>query len=97
MALVCSKLFGSSHNCHFTTISYKYSTFTWSNEYETISTVINVDIGCDIEDKQETILTILYVKLLLFNRVYLFHLEGTLLINISIVIRVIFLLHSLTL
>jgi hypothetical protein len=66
MTLVGPKLFGGSNYGHFATISNKYCTFAWSYEDKAVGTVIYVNISGDIKYEQETVLAVLYIKLLLF-------------------------------
>ena len=94
MALICSKLFSSSNNNESFTISYKNCALAWCNKDSTIISIIYVKISSYIEDKILRILAVIYIVLLLFYRINLFYFETINLIFISIIIWVVFLLHS---
>ena len=91
VTLICSKLTSNSSNSHSFTISYEDSALAWSYEKETIFTVINIDIGCDIEDKICTSFAVIDIILLLLDRIYLFNFKSIILIFKAIIIRIIFL------
>jgi len=93
MALISSKLFSSSNNYQSFTISYKDCALARSNKDSAIFCVIYVKIGSYIKDEVLGILTVIYIVLLLFDRIDLFNFEAINLIFISIVIRVVFLFH----
>ncbi len=51
MTLVCSELFRSCNYCKVPTVSNKDCAFTRRNVNFAIVTVINIDIGSNIEDE----------------------------------------------
>jgi len=51
MTLICSELPRNSHNSHLLAIPDKNSTLTWSNKDEAVLAIIDIDVGCDIEDE----------------------------------------------
>jgi len=75
MALKSSELFGCCNKSNSFAISNKDSTLAWGYKDDTIFTVINVNIGCNIKNKILAFFTVLNIILLLFNRIYLFNLK----------------------
>ena len=95
MALISSKLSSGCHNDHVLTISYEYGTFTGSHKNKTVFGVIDVKVGCDVENEKIAVFTLIDVVLLLFDGIYLFNFEGTFLVHKLIIIWVIFFLYRL--
>lgn len=93
MTLISSKLTSSCHNDHVFTVSYEYCAFTGSNKNKAVFRVVNVEIGCDVENKIIAVFAFIDVILLLFDGVYLFNFEGPFLVHKLIIIWVIFFLY----
>lgn len=93
MALISPKLLSRSNNSKSLATSYKNCAFARCNKDSTIISIIDVEISSDVEDKVLWIFAVIYIILLLFNRINLFYFEAINFIFISIVIWIIFLLH----
>lgn len=97
VALVGSKLLGGSNNGQSFAVPNEDCALARSDEDSAVFRVIDVEVGSDIEDEVLAILAIIYIVLLLFDGVDLFYLEAIGLVFISIIVRVVFLLHCLRL
>jgi hypothetical protein len=95
MALISTKLFCSDYHCQSLTITYKNSAIAWSYEYHTVLTIVYVYVGSHIKHEKLAISTILYVKLLLFYRSYLFNSKSTGFISKSIILGIVFFFNDL--
>jgi hypothetical protein len=95
MALVCSELLGHCNYVDILAAPHEDSRLHWAQEDETVLGIVNVDIGCDIEDEVDTVLAVINIVLLLFDWIDLLHLEAVNLIYEPVVVRVIFLLGGL--
>ena len=94
MALVCSKLTSNSNNSQIFATPNKYCALTRSYKDKTVLGIINVDISCDIEDKKWTVFAVIYIVLLLFDRINCFDFKCSFFIFETIIIRIIFLFRS---
>lgn len=92
-AVDCSKLFRGCNYVHFFTVSHENCALTWRYKNETILCIIDVDVCCDIENKEKTIFAAVYIKLLLLYGVYLFYSKLAFLIEESIVLGIVFLFN----
>ena len=93
MTLISPKLLSRSNNSKSLATSYKNCAFAWCNKDSTIISIIDVEISSDVKNKVLRIFAVIYIILLLFNRINLFYFEAINFIFISIVIWIIFLLH----
>lgn len=97
MYFIGSKLFSCSYNHQIFAISNKHSTLTRPNKDKAILCVVYVQISSDIEDEVATILAIIDIKLLLFDRVNLLDSKCLILIDKTVVVRIDFFLDCLRL
>jgi hypothetical protein len=67
MALVCSELLGHCNYVDILAAPHEDSRLHWAQEDETVLGIVNVDIGCDIEDEVDTVLAVINIVLLLFD------------------------------
>ena len=56
MALVCSELLGHCNYVDILAAPHEDSRLHWAQEDETVLGIVNVDIGCDVEDEVDTVL-----------------------------------------
>lgn len=95
MALICSKLLGCCNQSDLLAVSDKDGAFAGGDKDGAVLTVIDVEVGGDIEDKILAIFAVFDIVLLLFDRIYLLDFEGLILIDESIIVRIVFLLYCL--
>ena len=94
MALVSSELFSSSDQGQFFTISNENSALTRRNKDSAIGAVIYVQISSDVKNKIRASVTVVYVILLFFDRIYLFYFKSIVFIFESVIIRIELFLYS---
>lgn len=75
MTVISPELSNNANQHNPLTTPHKNTTLTRRSKDETVLTVINVYIGCDIEDKVGPIFTAIDIELLAFNRVKRFYSE----------------------
>ncbi len=92
-AIHCSKLLTGCNYVHFFTVSYENCALTWRYKNETILCVIDVDVCCDIENKEKTVFAAVDIKLLFLYGVYLFDSKLTFLVEESVVVGIVFLFN----
>jgi hypothetical protein len=95
MALIGPELFGGSNQYHSLAIPDENGALARRYEDRASFTVIDVEIGGDVEDEEVAIFAVVDVVLLLLNRVDFLHLEGTTLVDEAVVVGVVLLLHCL--
>jgi hypothetical protein len=88
-AISNSKLFTGWYNIHIFTIPQKNTTLARCTKYKTILTIINVYIGSDVENVKNTIFTVIYIELLLFNWIDIFNSERICKIDKSIIVWIV--------
>ena len=94
MTFVSSELFGDSYHSHIFAISDKNGGLTRGHKNEAVIGVIDVKIGCDVEDEISTIVAIVDIKLLLLNRINLFYFKTHILAFEAVVVRIVLFLWS---
>lgn len=88
MSLISSKLFGCGYHYQIFTISYENSAFAGGNKDEAVLSIIDIQIGGDIEDEEGAVFAVIDIELLLFDRIYLFDPEGLGFVEEAVVVRV---------
>lgn len=73
VTIICSELPNCAYDCHVLAISNKYAALDWCSEYKAILTIIDVNIGCYIENKVCPVFASVNIKLLAFDWIYCFH------------------------
>jgi hypothetical protein len=97
VALKCSKLLCRRDESDVFAISNEDSGFTGRNKNGAILTIVDVEIGGDIEDEEGAIRTPVNIVLLLLNGIDGLHLELPILFEVSIVVRIVLLFYCLRL
>lgn len=95
MTFVSSELFGDGYHSYIFAVSDKDGGLTRGHKNEAVIGVIDVKIGCDVEDEISTTVTIIDIKLLLLNRINLFYFKTHILAFEAVVVRVVLFLWSL--
>lgn len=93
MQFIGSELFSGCYNNQIFAVPDKNSTLAWGNEDEAVLSIIDVQVGSDIEDEIKTVFAVIDIELLLFDWVDLLHFKGLSLVDEAIIVGVYFFLY----